>query len=131
MKKYKYFIIPLVTLILFISGCSKDRNKADIDEKMFDEGKQVVKLYSKVYNGEDDKKVTVATDKYLIKYQASNTLSFHEKLFVGYIRCLELSYQVYASDKAIGDKPKIRQDREEMKKILLKFKDTFGISLEE
>ena len=50
----KKLIILFSLLIIFISGCSKDNNKANLDEEMFEEGKQVVKLYAQAYNGDED-----------------------------------------------------------------------------
>lgn len=123
-------IIFLAFFILLVSGCSSsggDTNKANLNEEMFDEGKQVVKLYAQQYNGEDvGSELSDSVESFLSSY-ADNYSSENEEYFVSSIELLKAKYEVYIIKQAIGEG---EGTKEEIKELLLRFKDEFGISLE-
>lgn len=136
MSYKKLFIFFFV--LLLIGGCSKNTNKANIDEKIFSEGEQIVKLYAKAYNGDDDagEKADDLAKSFLKKYD-EDTYSFSstkDKLFVRNIKLLQLKYDTYSiqtvSDMFSGDSDS-DATKEEVKNLLLQIKDEYGISLDE
>lgn len=129
MRKYKNLMLLFIAFIL-ISGCSKDTNKANINEKMFEDGKQVVKEYSKVNNGGDDEKAGALMSSFLQKYEKSSYSSENEEYFVKSLKLLDLEYRNYFINKANGDEQASSEAKNEMKNTLLKIKNAFGILLD-
>lgn len=132
--KCRKLLIFAVLFIIVASGCSKDKlNKANVDEEIFEEGKQIVKLYAQAHNGEDKwREASGASQAFLEKYRedAESKLEVNDLFFVHAIELLNIQYMSYEIQKDIdeltGGSVSGRK-KEEIKKSLLQFKDEYGI----
>ena len=133
----KFMLVIFCILSLTISGCSSDKNIEKLDEELFNDGKQIVKLYAKVYNGDDDSasEASDLVEDFLSSYKNDSNLSESEMQFVYQIEILYLQYRNFmvksVSEEISGDSVGESDEfKEEMKNTLLEFKESFGISLE-
>lgn len=143
MKPYniKYiFCFCFLSLLLgaVLSGCGNgDKNIADLPDDMFEEGKDIVKLYALAYNSieEDDNryKAEELAGKFLTKYEG-NTNNDDEELFVSEIKLLELKNDLiglaHINESLSGEDEGVEEHKEEVKVTLLEIKERFGIILE-
>jgi len=112
-----------------------DTNKANVNEKIFEEGTQVVKLYAQSYDSEDKNRVSKAAklaSSFLDKYDTNNYSSEVDKFFVQTIKLLQIEYLVYEMEKTVGKLGKdsdIDSKKAKIQALFLHIKDMFGISI--
>lgn len=134
----KKLIVPL-SMLLFLCGCGGDDNKLELDETLYEEGAQVVKLYASAHqntgDGEAEKKAADAAEEFLESYESGSYESEEEEEFVGGIRLLKERFLLFGMQRVLeemgGDlEGESEETKEGVKELLLYFKDRFGIELE-
>ncbi|KMY50539.1 hypothetical protein [Peribacillus loiseleuriae] len=102
--------------------------------EIFRKGEQIVQLYAKAFNGNDGARseaLELATS-FLEKYEEANILSIHDKIFVKTIEALEIKFTIYVMQQLneyMGRNNNSEEIKEEIKELLLKIKDEYGISI--
>lgn len=137
-KNTSYFFFLSLLLGVLLTGCGNgDKNIANLPDDMFEEGKEIVKLYALAYNEieeEDNRyKAEELAGEFLSKYEGK-TENDNEELFVSDINLLELENDVVGlaqlNESLSGEDEGVEEHKEKVKGTLLEIKEGFGIMLE-